>query len=82
MMEGNTSPLLDFPSILPLCLPEVLAGVQRALTRVHSSILCYDDSIICQEAATTKQNCTRKTGNILAWSLSLSSHLVEKTDKV
>lgn len=45
VMEGNTSPLLDFLSMLPLCLPEVPAGIQRALTWVHSffamTILSY-----------------------------------------
>ena len=64
MTEGNVSPLLDFPSIPPPCLPEVPAGISEGYDThsfVHSIILLYDDSIICRKVAMNKQTCTRKT---------------------
>ena len=44
MTEGNVSPLLDFPSILPPCLPEVPAGISEGYD-THSFIHMNDDSI-------------------------------------
>ena len=84
MTEGNTSPVLDFPSSLPLCLPEVPAGIQRAMTLIHSFIHSLFAMMILSYARKqqrTGRPAPEKQKNILSWSLCLSSHVVEKTDK-